>query len=109
MLVTTHFPYKSRGVLICQRTAVQLSVRWDKSTWLKSPFFFLFSFPASGWSTVLLQGEEVTADPIGTNADMAIQVRLSLWLLHGLRYFQVGQWQAPSALLASLYNGHRVS
>ncbi|XP_031233334.1 A-kinase anchor protein 2 isoform X3 [Mastomys coucha] len=31
--------------------------------------------PASGWSPVLLQGDEVTptADPIGTNADMAIQ------------------------------------
>ncbi|GAB1288533.1 Paralemmin A kinase anchor protein [Apodemus speciosus] len=29
--------------------------------------------PASGWSTVLLQGDEVTADPIGTAADMAIQ------------------------------------
>ncbi|NP_001291473.1 paralemmin-2 isoform 6 [Mus musculus] len=28
---------------------------------------------ASGWSTVLLQGDELTADPIGTNADMAIQ------------------------------------
>ncbi|EDL91668.1 rCG31964, isoform CRA_b [Rattus norvegicus] len=28
---------------------------------------------ASGWSTVLLQEEEVTADPVGTNADMAIQ------------------------------------
>lgn len=38
---------------------------------------FLF-FPASGWSGVLLQGDEATADPVGTvgtKADMAIEVR----------------------------------
>lgn len=58
---------------------------------------------------MLLQEEEVTADPVGTNADMAIQVRRSLWLLHGLWCFQVRQWQAPSALLTSLYSGHGVS
>lgn len=35
-------------------------------------------FPASGWSGVLLQGDEATADPVGTvgtKADMAIEVR----------------------------------
>ncbi|XP_036034967.1 A-kinase anchor protein 2 isoform X2 [Onychomys torridus] len=29
--------------------------------------------PASGWSSALLQGDEATADPIGTDTDMAVE------------------------------------
>lgn len=78
MLVTIHFPYKSRGVLISAKGQLCGFPPDGTNPLGSNPLSFsLFSFPASGWSTVLLQGDEETADPIGTKADMAIQVSLS--------------------------------